>query len=84
MTLPADYGHLSLPLTAHLAANPVTRDWISRYSPRGERARLPAAENHDTRNIEHAADIWYSVKKHWCLEAQRLIRAKLRLVEARE
>ena len=84
MTLPADYGHLSLPLTAHLAANPVTRDWISRYSPHGERAPLPAAEDLDTRNIEHAADIWYSVKKHWCLEAQRLIRAKLRLVEARD
>jgi len=84
VTLPADYGHLSLPLTAHLAANPVTRDWISRYSPLGERTPLPAAEGLDVRNIEHAADIWYSVKKHWCLEAQRLIRAKLHLVEARD
>jgi len=23
-----------------------------------------------------AADVWHSVKKHWTLEAQRLIRAK--------
>jgi hypothetical protein len=21
-----------------------------------------------------AADVWYSIKKHWCLEAQRLVR----------
>ena len=76
VTLPADYGHLSLPLAAHLAANPATRAWISGYSPRGERAALPAGADLDTRNILHAADIWYSVKKHWCLEAQRLIRAR--------
>jgi hypothetical protein len=76
VTLPADYGHISLPLAAHLAANPATRAWVSGYSPRGERAALPAGADLDTRNILHAADIWYSVKKHWCLEAQRLIRAK--------
>jgi hypothetical protein len=23
-----------------------------------------------------AADVWYSIKKHWCLEAQRLVRAE--------
>jgi hypothetical protein len=23
-----------------------------------------------------AADVWHSIKKHWCLEAQQLIRAK--------
>jgi hypothetical protein len=79
VTLPADYGHISLPLAAHLASNPVTRAWIGRYSPRGERAAPPAGDDLDTRNILHAADIWYSVKKHWCLEAQRLIRAQRRL-----
>ncbi len=78
VTLPADYGHISLPLTAHLAANPVTRDWISRYSPHGDGAPLPHGDDLDTRNILHAADIWHSVKKQWCLEAQRLIRAKRR------
>lgn len=76
VTLPADYGHISLPITAHLAANPATRAWISDYSPRGPRAALPAGDDLDTRNIVHAADIWYSVKKHWCLEAQRLFQAK--------
>jgi hypothetical protein len=27
-------------------------------------------------NLVVAADIWYSVKKHWCLEAQRVIRQR--------
>ncbi len=76
VTLPVDYGHISLPLAVHLAANPVTRAWISGYSPRGGSPALPGSGELDTRNLLHAADIWYSVKKHWCLEAQRLIRAR--------
>jgi len=27
-------------------------------------------------NLLWAADVWFSVKKHWTLEAQRLIRAR--------
>ena len=81
MTLPADYGHISLPLTAHLAANPVDAGLDQPLlAARRCGPPLPPAEDLDTRNILHAADIWYSVKKHWCLEAQRLIRAKRRLV----
>jgi len=26
-----------------------------------------------------AADIWYSIKKHWCMEAQRLRRRVARI-----
>ncbi len=80
--LPADYGHISLPLAAHLAANPATRAWISGYSPRDAPAAIPAGDDVDTRNLLHAADIWFSVKKHWCLEAQRLIRARRALAAA--
>ena len=40
VTLPAEYGHIALPLAAHLAANPVTRAWISAYSPRDNRAAV--------------------------------------------
>ena len=29
----------------------------------------------DTTNLIHAADIWHSLKKHWCREAQRLLAA---------
>jgi hypothetical protein len=71
--LPATASHLTLPRVAELARDPVTRDWIDRYVP-GASAPPPAAI--DTANLLHAADLWYSIKKHWCLEAQRLIRAR--------
>lgn len=73
VTLPAEYSHISLPAVAHLAANEVTRAWIERYTPG---MQPPATPGVDTRNLLHAADIWYSVKKHWCLEAQRLVRVR--------
>ena len=43
----------------------------------------PAQGDLDTRNLVHAADIWFSVKKHWCLEAQRLVRAHRAVLQAR-
>jgi hypothetical protein len=30
----------------------------------------------NSRHILFAADVWFSVKKHWILELQRLIRAR--------
>jgi hypothetical protein len=30
----------------------------------------------NSENILWAADVWYSIKKHWVLELQRLIRAR--------
>jgi hypothetical protein len=72
--LPSAASHVDLPRVAELARDPVTREWIENYAP-GTSAALPATSI-DTRNLLHAADIWYSIKKHWCLEAQRLIRAR--------
>jgi pimeloyl-ACP methyl ester carboxylesterase len=80
LTLPAEYSHISLPAAEHLAANEVTRAWIERYTPGSP---LPARDGLDTRNLLHAADIWFSVKKHWCLEAQRLVRAQRAVLQAR-
>jgi hypothetical protein len=80
VTLPAEYSHVSLPAAEHLAANAVTRAWIERYTPG---APLPAQDGLDTRNLVHAADIWFSVRKHWCLEAQRLVRAQRAVLQAR-
>ncbi len=74
VTLPASYSHIGLPETRHLATNTVTRAWINAYSP-GTVAELPNDGAVDVTNIMHAADIWYSVKKRWCLEAQRRARA---------
>jgi hypothetical protein len=73
VTLPPTYSHLRLPRAAHLAANPATRAWIDAYAPG---AALPDGAEVDTENLVHAADIWHSVKKHWCLEARRLVLAR--------
>ncbi len=74
--LPPKASHLTLPLTKELALDPVARDWINRYVPGSGTPSPPSGALADLPNLLHAADIWYSVKKHWCLEAQRLIRAK--------
>ncbi len=73
--LPSDYGHITLPQAHHLADDPATRQWIDRFDPRVQPAEPPAMADADLRNIVHAADIWFSVKKSWCLEAQRYARA---------
>jgi hypothetical protein len=80
--LPAAASHLTLPRAAELALDAATRDWIDRYVP-GTTVPPPAAHA-DAANLLHAADIWYSVKKHWCLEAQRLIRARRDRLPGRE
>jgi len=72
VTLPASYSHVGLPRALHLAADPATRAWIDAYVPDEAPAPPPDA---DTDNLLHAADIWHSVKKRWCLEAQRALRA---------
>ena len=75
MILPASTSHIGMPLAKELASNPVTRAWIDAYRPEGG-ATPPADAGVDTSNIIHAADIWYSVRKHWALEAQRVVRAR--------
>jgi hypothetical protein len=80
--LPSDYGHVTLPLAMHLATNPVTRGWISQFDPRSQPPVPPAIADADLRNIVHAADIWFSVKKSWCLQAQQWVRARRPLHQA--
>jgi hypothetical protein len=75
VTLPSTYSHVALPETRHLAENAVTRAWIDAYVP-GARVALPDGQGVDTNNLLHAADIWYSVKKQWCLKARRALLAK--------
>lgn len=73
--LPASYIHVTVPMTAHLAKDEKIRDWINAYVPTDE-PELTAAFDSSSENILWAADVWRSIKKHWCLEAQRLIRTK--------
>jgi hypothetical protein len=77
--LPAIYTHIGLPETRHLAADPVTRAWIEAYVPDGNMA-IPDDPAIDATNLVHAADIWNSVKRHWTLEARRLVAAQHRKV----
>jgi pimeloyl-ACP methyl ester carboxylesterase len=74
--LPAATSHIRMPRTRYLTRNPATRAWIDDYDPAAAQPPLPEGPDIDSANIVHAADIWYSVKKHWCIEAQRLIRAR--------
>lgn len=69
VVLPDDYHHLTLPRAAHLADDPAMRAWIDRWSP-DARGAPPAG---DTSNLVQAADIWYSVKRQWCRQAQGLL-----------
>jgi hypothetical protein len=71
VTLPVSYTHIGLPQAEQLAANAVTRAWIDAYAP-GASGTAPLPAGVDTTNLIHAADIWHSVKKHWCSEARRL------------
>jgi hypothetical protein len=73
--LPSSYGHITLPLTSHLASQPSTRAWLDDYRPGHASSPVPG-NGADTSNLLHAAELWYGVKKAWCLEAQRLIRAQ--------
>ncbi len=81
--LAAETSHIGMPRTRYLAGNPTTRAWIDSYDPASPPAAPPTGPGIDTSNIVHAADIWYSVKKHWCLGAQRLIKARRAAIAAK-
>ena len=69
VVLPDSYHHLTLPRTAHLAADPALHAWIDAWSPAASASTPPG----DTSNLVQAADIWYSVKRQWCRQAQGLL-----------
>jgi len=75
--LPAGHNHYFVPNTRSLATSKITRDWINAYEP-SDTPSFPDIEG-PRRNIIWGAEVWTSIKRHWCLEAQRLIRAKRRL-----
>lgn len=72
--LPANYSHVAVAATADLAEDPAMREWLNAYVP-GTNDGFPANAVSVT-NALWAADVWYSIKKHWVLEAQRFLRAK--------
>lgn len=76
--LPSSYKHGAIPDTKHLLQSQPIKDWINRYQPGEERPTHPEEPpdfGSDSKHILWAAEIWYSVKKSWVQELQRLIRA---------
>jgi len=73
--LPVTYSHVFVPAAGALPENPEVRNWINAYVPGGKHdtSSLPIEA---AQHVLWAADVWYSIKKHWCLEAQRLVRAE--------
>jgi hypothetical protein len=74
VTLPAEYSHIFVPDTAQLALSAPMRAWINAFDPDNIAGLAPLPDG-NANNVMWAADIWHSIKKHWCLEAQQLLRA---------
>jgi hypothetical protein len=74
--LPASYNHVFVPMTRSLADDPALRDWLNAYVPGRDNGDPPGADEGRATNALFAADVWFSIKKHWCLEAQRLVGAQ--------
>jgi len=75
--LPAFWSHGSVPDTRHLLNSQELKDRINAYTP-DQPMTLddPANSDPETMHLMWAQDVWFSIKKHWVLELQRLIRAR--------
>lgn len=77
--LPSSYRHGAIPDTKHLLKSQEIRDWINAYQPGHgplETPKLDFSFDADSKHILWAADVWYSIKKHWVIELQRLLQAQ--------
>jgi hypothetical protein len=74
--LPVTYSHVFVPVTQSLATDPAMRDWLNAYAPGRDNGEPPGNAEGRATNALFAADVWFSIKKHWCIEAQRLIRSR--------
>jgi hypothetical protein len=82
--LPTEYKHGEIPNTKHLLNDPELMDWINRYRPTDEaiaRPTLDAPFESDSSHILWAAEVWFSIKKHWVLELQRRIQGSRHLAD---
>ena len=81
--LPFGSNHVTVPVTAHLVNDQKIKDWINNDYVPSERPEVNVEFESNSVNILWAADVWYSIKKHWVLELQRLIRARRDMANAR-
>ena len=76
VALPSGCSHLGILRTEELAENPETRAWIQRYVPSSEAPEWTGNLEGSHPNILLAADLWYSIKKHWCMGLKEWIFAR--------
>ena len=67
--------HGRTPDVDRLLSNPQALAWMESYVPASEPV-APKDIPGSTEGIEFGADVWKSVKRHWVIELQRLIRAR--------
>lgn len=73
--LPTGSNHFNIPATKQLLELPQATDWIYDYQPSDE-PTLDGEFGSDDSHIQWAADVWFSIRKHWVLELQRVILAQ--------
>jgi pimeloyl-ACP methyl ester carboxylesterase len=66
--------HAFTPEIERLLSNPRAIEWINNYVPTSNPVEPQDVENPE--GIIFGADVWKSVKRHWVIELQRLIRAR--------
>src|SRR5262249_36917131 len=75
--LPTTEGHGKTPAAEHLLKSQQIRDWLNNYTPVATpNEDITVKFDSDSRHILFAADVWFSIKRHWVLELQRLIIAR--------
>ena len=65
--------------SSSLSKSQQIKDWLNEYQPAEQHVSYPqlnAQFDSDSSHILWAAEMWYTIKKHWVLELQRLIRAQ--------
>lgn len=76
VVLPAGYLHVTVPVTHQLLDKPDLKRLVDEYRATTERPDEATMPGSYSDNFYYAADNWASIKKHWVLEAQRLVKAK--------
>jgi hypothetical protein len=77
--LPAEWKHGAVPDCKHLLKSDELIERINDYVPVEQPLLSDMTEdevkNPDLRNLIWAQEVWHSIKRHWVIELQRLIRA---------
>jgi hypothetical protein len=77
--LPSACSHWTIPYAKDFLKDQKAKEWISSYQPPSQVVEAVGPDckfGTDSARILWAAEVWHSIKKHWVLELQQLIRAR--------